>query len=875
MMMSHLKTMARLKNKQFPWKYLYHRGFHYGMATCMPTEQVEQIKKTEAERKQLQDKRAELKSKCTNELTGDDNRCLRYMKLGFEMTASQLRQALLPPSYYRSKRTSELIGCVPNTPILALNDEFYSDFVSKSLVKKWIDKFKSPAMFPMQQLLIGAMIHRKDIIVHAKTQTGKTTAICFEAIRAAKYWGGVKGVPGIKVIIACQSKLLVSDIIKKFGDFLSDGEWNVKLVGSGKLTNQEGREIYFSEINNDKSQKFRKATGQNINYEIAVGTLASIRKENIEPNNVIELIVDEADHFLGNSREGYGDREYKFDILSKVFEKYQSSQYALISATFDYQARERAIGLCIANHGIPPQVLLTQELVPENLKIFKEQLATNQQLVEYEIKTEAQRLDFRLFKLLELYQKIQSRGKMNIIAFVNNPTKLKASMNMAREGWLGKRFKAVSQKLEMENFLLAGDNAEERDTFIKSDYRDGYLYLAQSDEAKGIDFPCRISVVLELPDVKDPGAFNAIIHKLGRASNVGYRGVGILMYFEDEQKKMASLMDRNQDSNLDPIKYNQSEAEAWLKKPSIITTCGDESPDKNAAFYASNKIPKPSTDRQLEILEADDDDSLLFKIKQIFKFNPRLDQSQVLVELRKIAQRIEEGGLVNPIQQGRPGKMTLADVIKIKQRPTSARSTRSDATSSDATTPSDKPAPSSYAEAVDSSVSQAQPKPSKPKQAQSLETLGHPEEEVVFNDKVTQQTKVFFLGKNNKSNIYVKKTEAQKKSIPKLYKNDRVTFRRVLDVNGEAINGRVEIISVEHTGQPAAQSIDRRLTGVVKKVGKSASGWSYLIITVNKTKFYYKMKRNDKFKVGDRVRFHISNSTIQGSLPTAYNLTKE
>ena len=138
---------------------------------------------------------------------------------GFEMTANQLRQALSPPSNYRSKRTSELIGCVPNTPILALDDKFYSDFVPNQLVEKWKKKFYSSAMFPMQQLLIGAMIHRKDIIVHAKTQTGKTTAICFEAIRAAKYWGVVKGVPGIKVIIACQSKLLVSDIIKKFETF--------------------------------------------------------------------------------------------------------------------------------------------------------------------------------------------------------------------------------------------------------------------------------------------------------------------------------------------------------------------------------------------------------------------------------------------------------------------------------------------------------------------------------------------------------------------------------------------------------------------------------------------------------------------------------
>ena len=49
------------------------------------------------------------------------------MQRGFEMTANQLRQALSPPSNYRSKRTSELIGCVPNTPILALDDKFYSD----------------------------------------------------------------------------------------------------------------------------------------------------------------------------------------------------------------------------------------------------------------------------------------------------------------------------------------------------------------------------------------------------------------------------------------------------------------------------------------------------------------------------------------------------------------------------------------------------------------------------------------------------------------------------------------------------------------------------------------------------------------------------
>ena len=77
---------------------------------------------------------------------------------------------------------------------------------------------------------------------------------------------------------------------------------------------------------------------------------------------------------------------------------------------------------------------------------------------------------------------------MNIIAFVNDPTKLKASMNMAQEGWLGDRFQEVSGIIGMDNFLLAGDNAEERDIFIKSNYRDGYLYLAQSDEAKGIDF---------------------------------------------------------------------------------------------------------------------------------------------------------------------------------------------------------------------------------------------------------------------------------------------------------------------------------------------------------------------------------------------------
>ena len=153
---------------------------------------------------------------------------------------------------------------------------------------------------------------------------------------------------------------------------------------------------------------------------------------------------------------------------------------------------------------------------------------------------------------------------MNIIAFVNNPTKLKASMNMAQEGWLGQRFQEVSQRIGMDNFLLAGDNAEERDMFIKSDYRAGYLYLAQSDEAKGIDFPCRISVVLELPEVKETGAFNAIIHKLGRASNVSYRGVGILMYFEDEQSIMASLLNRNEDSNLNPIDFNQDEVDSWF-----------------------------------------------------------------------------------------------------------------------------------------------------------------------------------------------------------------------------------------------------------------------------------------------------------------------
>lgn len=329
----------------------------------------------------------------------------------------------------------------------------------------------------IQQRAIVPLIKGKDLIAQAQSGTGKTGAFSIATLQNI-----IMSKKDVQAIILSPTRELAlqsQSVVNALGDYM-----NVRCVACiGGVSIQE----------NIKALKG--------NYHVVSGTpgrvLDMIKRQNLKPNSVKMLIIDEADELFTR-----GFKTQVYDIYRYLP---SSTQVAIISATMFEDIEELASKFLVD---------------PIRIAVKKEHLSL-EGIQQFYVNVEAE--EWKFDTLCDIFDSISIT---QCVIFCSTRKKV---------DWL-------TQKVKEANFTVCsihGDMPQRDRDAVMSEFRQGKSRLLITTDiwARGIDIQ-QVSLVINY-DL--PTSNETYLHRIGRSGRFGRKGTAINFVTNENAKDLRSL----------------------------------------------------------------------------------------------------------------------------------------------------------------------------------------------------------------------------------------------------------------------------------------------------------------------------------------------
>ena len=366
-----------------------------------------------------------------------------------------------------------------------------TSFSSLSLSQAQLDNLESLGyleMTPVQASSLPHILEDKDLIVQAKTGSGKTAAFGLGVLNKInpRFFG-------VQAMVLCPTRELADQVANELRK-LARCVPNIKLVvlcGGKKLTPQ--------------------AESLEHGAHIVVGTPGRIQdhlsRKTLDLGSLETLVLDEADRML--------DMGFYDEIMHIIREVPKDRQTLLFSATFPDSIQK----MC-----------RTIQRDPISVKVDAEHQADVIQQIFYQTNN-YQRKD-TLLALLEHYfpenQQLQNKQPQNAVVFCHTKVQCDEIAEFLRDH-------------QIDALALHGDlDQRDRDQVLVRFSNNSCSVLVATDvAARGLDIKSLAAVInYELPH--DPEIF---VHRIGRTGRAGETGLALSLYTEAEVSRIIALED--------------------------------------------------------------------------------------------------------------------------------------------------------------------------------------------------------------------------------------------------------------------------------------------------------------------------------------------
>ncbi len=367
-----------------------------------------------------------------------------------------------------------------------LSNNFSSLSLSKALVSN-LDSLGYKEMTPVQATSLPAILDDKDLIVQAKTGSGKTAAFALGILQKInpRFFG-------IQALIICPTRELADQVAKEIRH-LSRCIPNMKTVvlcGGKPLTPQS------------ESLKY--------GAHIVVGTPGRLKdhlsRSTLDISGLETLVLDEADRML--------DMGFYDEIINIINNTPKTRQTLLFSATF------------------PDRIKKMTRTIQRDPKLIKVDATHDENVIEqlFYLTNNYQRKD-GLLALFEHFQFEQNHKKNQINSVVIFcDTKIQCH-----------EISSFLNDHHIENLALHGDlDQRDRDqVLVRFSNKSCAVLVATDVAARGLDIKSLQMVInYELPH--DPEIF---LHRIGRTGRAGETGLALSLYTEAEIARIIAIED--------------------------------------------------------------------------------------------------------------------------------------------------------------------------------------------------------------------------------------------------------------------------------------------------------------------------------------------
>ncbi|MEE9327620.1 MAG: ATP-dependent RNA helicase DbpA [Cocleimonas sp.] len=361
------------------------------------------------------------------------------------------------------------------------SNKFSSLSLSKALVSN-LDSLGYKEMTPVQATSLPAILNEKDLIVQAKTGSGKTAAFALgilQKINPAFF--------GVQALIICPTRELADQVAKEIRD-LSRCIPNMKTVVlcGGKPLMPQAESLKYG-------------------AHIVVGTPGRLKdhlsRSTLNISGLETLVLDEADRML--------DMGFYDEIINIINNTPKNRQTLLFSATF------------------PDRIKKMTRTIQRDPEIIKIDVSHDDSVIE------------QLFYLTNNYQR--KDGLLAILEHFHKKDQIDSAVIFCDTKIQCHEISSFLKDHQIENLALHGD-LEQRDrdqVLVRFSNKSCAVLVATDVAARGLDIKSLQMVInYELPH--DPEIY---LHRIGRTGRAGETGLALSLYTEAEITRFIAIED--------------------------------------------------------------------------------------------------------------------------------------------------------------------------------------------------------------------------------------------------------------------------------------------------------------------------------------------
>lgn len=380
---------------------------------------------------------------------------------------------------YRLYQTNLTAFLPANGLALFRNYTLFTKWLPAQLVNQ-LNQLEITQPTDVQEKAIPALLDGKDVMVTAKTGSGKTAAFLLPMM--AKFLETPKPNAGTRALIMVPTRELAQQI-------------EANIIAFSKMTNIKGLAISGGETYREQAAKIRK------NPEILVTTpgrmVEHIQKKNVDFDDLEWLILDEADRMLDM---GFGD-----DVTRILNNCPTTAQTGLFSATLGHAALGKIATTLLKD---PIKFQINDERVAHDQIVQKVVLADDDKHKS------------------KLAAKIIKDQDAKTIVFVN--TRDKASVVANHLNYMG-----------VDALYLHGELTQDQRNEITQKYRSRAksVLVATDVAARGLDID-DVSLVINFDMARKADEY---VHRIGRTGRAHQQGVAISLICDYEWNNKAKV----------------------------------------------------------------------------------------------------------------------------------------------------------------------------------------------------------------------------------------------------------------------------------------------------------------------------------------------
>lgn len=361
------------------------------------------------------------------------------------------------------------------------------DFSNFDISKKTVKKLKANGveyLFPVQSETFNACYEGHDVIVQARTGTGKTLAFALPVLeRLRKLEDEIYEVKrrSPKALVLAPTRELAIQIHKEFMKYKSK-KLNISCFYGGSAYEQQEQEMRAG-------------------IDILVGTpgriLDHIQKGNLDVSTLKHTCLDEADRMMD-----MGFQDSLDEILSKAYTQDHKPQTLLFSAT------------------VPPWVKDTaKKYMNKDVKTFD--------LIGKDINKSSTTVEHKAIKCSYWERAATIKDVIQVYSGKHGKTIIFTSTKQEANEL------ALSSVINMDSQVLHGDIQQKQRELTLQSFREGKFncLIATDVASRGLDIP-EIDLVVQTEPPKDVDSY---IHRSGRTGRAGRNGVCIIFFKQGQE----------------------------------------------------------------------------------------------------------------------------------------------------------------------------------------------------------------------------------------------------------------------------------------------------------------------------------------------------